>query len=215
MSELLGALGAGAIAGLGVAIPLGPVGILILETGLRRGWRHGAAAGLGAATVDGLYAAISVVAGSAVAAVIAPIAGPIRVVSAGVLVVIAVRGLLALRRRPGSAGSGETPAAEDLGPSLRRTWVSIVGLTAVNPLTVVYFSALVLGLPALGSSPAARAAFTLGCLVASGAWQLLLATIGAAFHRRLSERARTATGLAGDLLVLALAANILRSVLAG
>ena len=49
MGDPLAALGAGIVAGLGVAVPLGPIGILILETALRRGWGHGAAAGMGAA----------------------------------------------------------------------------------------------------------------------------------------------------------------------
>ena len=55
---------AGAIAGYGIAIPVGPVAVLIIELGVRRGLRLAAAAGLGAATADGLYALLAVLAGA-------------------------------------------------------------------------------------------------------------------------------------------------------
>jgi threonine/homoserine/homoserine lactone efflux protein len=50
---------AGVAAGLGIAIPVGAIAILIVETGLRRGFRLGAAAGAGAATVDGIYVLVA------------------------------------------------------------------------------------------------------------------------------------------------------------
>jgi threonine/homoserine/homoserine lactone efflux protein len=59
---------AGVAAGLGIAVPVGAIAILIVETGLRRGFRLGAAAGAGAATVDGIYALVAAVFGSALAA---------------------------------------------------------------------------------------------------------------------------------------------------
>jgi threonine/homoserine/homoserine lactone efflux protein len=38
------ALGAGALAGLGVALPLGAVGVLIVQEGISGGWRPASAA---------------------------------------------------------------------------------------------------------------------------------------------------------------------------
>ena len=49
---------AGAVAGYGIAIPVGAIAILILETGLQRGFRLAAAAGTGAAVADGIYATV-------------------------------------------------------------------------------------------------------------------------------------------------------------
>jgi threonine/homoserine/homoserine lactone efflux protein len=51
------ALIAGLSAGLAVAVPLGSIGVMIVDTGIRDGGRSAFAAGLGTATVDGLYAA--------------------------------------------------------------------------------------------------------------------------------------------------------------
>lgn len=204
MTELGPAFVAGAAAGLGVAIPFGPIGIIIVETSLRRGWAAGAAAGMGAATIDGIYAFVAAFAGAAVAGLVEPVAIPIRVVSAVVLAAIAIRGLLILRHRA-------RVVVGDLGPSLPRTYLTIVGLTAINPLTIVYFTALVVGLPALGST-AAKLSFSAGAAIGSGVWQLTISGVAALFHRRLTETARVVTGVVGDLIILGLAANILRSV---
>src|ERR1700704_2757998 len=94
---MIGALLAGAVAGFGVAIPVGPIAILILDTALRRGLRSGLAAGAGAATADGVYATIAGVGGVAIAGVIAPVSVPLRWASVAALVVIAARGLVAER----------------------------------------------------------------------------------------------------------------------
>ena len=70
---MVSSLVAGIAAGLAVAVPIGAIGILIIEAGLRRGFRAAAAAGAGAATVDGLYATTAAVFGGAVAALVEPI----------------------------------------------------------------------------------------------------------------------------------------------
>ena len=59
---------AGAIAGFGIAIPVGPVAVLIIELGVRRGLHTAVAAALGTATADVLYATLAVVAGAGIAA---------------------------------------------------------------------------------------------------------------------------------------------------
>ena len=46
----------GVVAGYGIAIPVGPIAILILELGLRRGFRIALSAGAGAASADLIYA---------------------------------------------------------------------------------------------------------------------------------------------------------------
>lgn len=210
---------AGIVAGLGVAVPLGPIAVLIVETGLRRGWRPAAAAGLGAGTVDLAFAAVAVSAGAIVAAALEPLLVPLRIAAALLLVAIALRGLAGIRRRSGPdashAGDASVTAADGTGPSLGRTWLTLVGLTAVNPTTLVYFAALAVGLPALGDSTGARLAFVVGAGLASVGWQLVLATAGALLRRRLAPRARVATALAGNVVILVLAAGILRGALAG
>ena len=219
------AFAAGVIAGYGVAVPVGAIAVLIVDASLRRGLRAGLAAGAGAATADGLYAGLAALAGAAIARLVAPIQTQLGWLSVAVLVVIAVRGLLMLRRE--LVGSAAAPAPEPTidgaaidatrigssGDSARRTYARFLGLTIINPMTVVYFAALVLGLPSLGNEAAERAAFVIGAFAASLSWQSLLAGVGAVVHRRLPVRSRLATSLLGNLIVLAFAANIARGLL--
>lgn len=199
----------GAVAGYGIAIPVGAIAILIIETGLRRGLAPGLAAGAGAASADGLYALIAALAGAAVARLLEPAAVELRVLSSIVLAAIAIRGLAGLARTRGQGG-----AIRDLPPSLRRTYLTLLGLTVVNPMTVVYFAALILGLPALGAGTAEKLAFVVGAFLASLSWQSLVAFVGSLFHRRLPVRLQLGVSLLGNLIVLGFALNIARSLVA-
>jgi threonine/homoserine/homoserine lactone efflux protein len=207
MEGLATAFVAGALAGYGVAIPVGAIAVLIIETAIRRGFRIGAGAGAGAATADGVYAVLAVVAGAALAAVIEPYARPLQLLSAVVLVAIAVRGLLALRagaRPVGDTAEGDAPT----GPGALATYVKFLGLTILNPMTIIYFAALVLGLPTIGSAAADRVAFVAGAFLASLSWQLVIAAFGAVVHHRLPPVAATVTSVVGNVIVLLFAASI-------
>jgi threonine/homoserine/homoserine lactone efflux protein len=216
---------AGVVAGYGVAIPVGAIAVLIVDATLRRGLRIGLAAGAGAATADGLYAGLAALAGAAIARLVTPIQTQLSWLSVGALVLIVIRGLIVLRRElarkpatdaaAGPAASGTEPDGSRgaSGESPRRTYLRFLALTIINPMTVVYFAALVLGLPSLGDGAAARVAFVAGAFLASISWQSLLAGVGAIVHRRLPARSRLATSLLGNLIVLAFAANIARGLL--
>ena len=204
---------AGAVAGLGIAIPVGAIAILIVETGLRRGFRLAAAAGAGAATVDGLYALVAAAFGAALAAILAPWEAPLRVLAVVVLVAIALRGLLGIRAlsRPVAADGAPIRAdveAAERGGSAVRTYGVFVAITLLNPVTVTYFAALILGLGSTGAGPAEKAAFVLGAFLASLAWQTLLAAVGAFLHRRLSPGLRAGVVLLGNAIILAFAIAI-------
>ena len=88
------------------------------------------------------------------------------------------------------------------------TYFRLLALTLLNPATVVYFAALILGLPAVGREPAERAAFVAGVFLSSLSWQELLAAIGALAHRRLPPTAQLIASLVGNLVVLGFAAAI-------
>jgi arginine exporter protein ArgO len=190
---------AGAVAGIGVALPLGAIGVLIVSEGLHRGWRPAAAAATGVALVDLGYAAVAVAAGTAVTSVLDGRTAPVRLIGAAVLALVAARGLWGLRR-PAAATPTDVPD--------HRVLFRFVALTAVNPLTAVYFVVLTAGLGDLVSGGSAGARFVLGVFVASWAWQLVLAGVGALAGARLPASARMATGLVGYLVVLGYAVRL-------
>ena len=198
---------AGVIAGYGIAIPVGAIAILIVETGLRRGFRTGFSAGAGAATADLVYAFLAVLVGQSLAQSLNPYAGGLRLVSGVVLIGLGGWGVWkALDARRGEPEL-EQAVREDRG--VLRTYLQFSGLTLLNPLTVAYFAALILGGSAALESWGDRAAFVIGAALASLSWQSLLAGIGAAAHRRVSPRVQVWLSVLGNLIVIALGVRML------
>ena len=202
MTDLAEPLVAGLVAGYGVAIPVGAIGVLVVDAGMRGGFRPAAAAASGVAAADLLYAALAAAAGTAIAALLEPWQRTVQLVAAAVLVGVAALGFWHLRARR-EADPARTP------PSGRSMFVRFLALTSVNPATVAYFAALIAGLPAVASAPAeAKVVFVIAAGLASLSWQLALGAAGATLHHRLPPAARFWTGVAGNALVLALAARM-------
>jgi arginine exporter protein ArgO len=197
---LLPALAAGLLAGLGVALPLGAVGVLLLQEGMLRGRRSALLAAAGVATVDLGYAAAAVLAGGLVTRALTGHEREVRLTSALVLGGLAVAGLA----RAAPTRSAAPATARHTGGAFWR----FLALTAINPLTAVYFTVLATGLgERLRSGPSATA-FVLGVFAASLAWQAVLAVAGAALGSRLPAGARTWTSAVGYAVVLVLAVGL-------
>jgi arginine exporter protein ArgO len=192
---------AGVVAGYGVAVPVGAIAVLIAGLTARTSLRVGAAAGLGAATADGVYALVAVLGGAALAGLIAPIATPLRWLAAAVLLALAAHTAYgAVRRRHGS------PERPDRPTTALRAYLGILGLTLLNPATVVYFAALVLGRGGAGGG----FWFVAGAFLASASWQLLIAGGGSLVGRILTgERGRLITALVSSAVIAVLAVQIL------
>ncbi|MGV9556860.1 LysE family transporter [Streptomyces sp. NPDC003401] len=204
------ALVAGLVAGYGIAVPVGAVGTYLVSLTARTSLRTGASAALGVATADGLYALLATLGGSALAAALRPVLGPLRWASALVLLALAVRGAATAVRHHRARRLVVRTAPAPSGPA--RAWLGMLGLTLLNPATVVYFAALVLGTGAADAvRPAERAVFVLAAFAASASWQLLLAGSGALLGRALTgHRGRLLTALGSSAVMTALA---LRSVI--
>lgn len=206
-ADLLSAFLIGAVAGYAIAIPVGPIALLIVRTGVRRGFPVAAAAGAGAATVDLVYAMLALVVGGAVASGLASVAAPMRLAAAAVLTYLAVRLLV----RSGRARS-DLDSTDDR--SAARTFVMFFGLTLLNPATVAYFVTLAVGLPAIVQDAGSRIAFAVGAALASLSWQTVLAAIGAALHTRLTPRMELATTLLSSVILVVFALKIASDALA-
>ncbi|WP_434219604.1 LysE family transporter [Amycolatopsis nalaikhensis] len=204
-AAVTGALVAGLLAGYGIAIPVGAVATYLVALTARTSLRTGLAAALGVASADGLYALVAVLGGAAIAGVVTPVAGPLRLVSAGVLVVLAVRGAWqALRSHRAATARPVTPLAPG------RAYVSLLGITLVNPTTVVYFTALVVGDRAgTAVSVLEQGVFVVAAFAASASWQALLAGGGALLGRLLTgPRGRLTTALVSSAVITALAVRL-------
>ena len=201
------ALVAGLLAGYGIAVPVGAVATYLVSLTARTSLRTGVCAALGVATADGLYALVATV-GTAVAALLRPVLGPLRWAAALVLVALAVRGAATAVRhyRDHRLAIRATPPP----PSPARAYLGLLGITLLNPTTVLYFAALVLGTRAQEAvRPLEQGVFVLAAFVASASWQLVLAGGGALLGRALTgHRGRLVTALVSSAVITALAVRM-------
>lgn len=193
----------GIIAGYGIAIPVGPIGILILELGIGRGFSTAFSAGAGTATADLIYATIASTAGAFLVSVLAPYAQTVRTVSAIVLIGFGV--WLLYNGLRGRKRSKEVSAMSRID-----TYGMFLGLTLLNPVTVAYFTTLILGLRVgAAASPIDIFLFVIGAFSASFSWQTLLALISGLAHKRLSPKLQSVTFAFGNCVVILLGILIL------
>jgi arginine exporter protein ArgO len=208
---VIAVLVAGLLAGYGIAMPVGAVATYLVALTARTSLKIGACAALGVATADGLYALIAVIGGATLTHVIEPIMLPLRWASALVLIALAARsGATAIsqyRKRQTAARTDRTP----ISPA--RAYLGLLGMTMMNPATVIYFAALVLGSQtAADPNHLEQSMFVLAAFAASASWQLLLAGGGALLGRVLtSSRGRLITAIASSTLITALAIHLLVS----
>jgi arginine exporter protein ArgO len=202
------ALASGVVAGLGVAMPLGAVGVLLVQEGASRGARRALSGAAAVASVDALYCALALlVGGVATPRLTAWRPWPALVGGVALLVVAGVGLRRGLARRDGEAPDEATglrrgPAeARDATPAALRRYALFFGLTAVNPATLVSFTALASGLALLTDRPTTAGAFVAGVGAASFGWQALLVVVGGLLGGRAGPRVRRATTVVGNAVV--------------
>jgi threonine/homoserine/homoserine lactone efflux protein len=203
------ALEAGLTVGVVIATQFGAVSALLLETAVRAGPRAGAAAGLGIASVDMAYATGAVVAGGAARAGLAAHLAEVRAVAAVILALVGVHGLWALTRGSSRDQRAEAPTLGDVSwrfgvPSAQ--YVRFVGLTAINPMTIVYFGSVTASLSLSGV--AEGVAFLVGAGTASALWHLALSLAAGHAGRRFTPRIRRVVSIAGRLAVVVMAIRL-------
>jgi arginine exporter protein ArgO len=198
----------GLTAGYGIAIPVGAVAVLIINVGMRCGFRVGFSAGAGAAAADFMYATIAVLAGTAVAGLLEPIASYLQIVSGLILIAIGSWGIGHGLKHANTTSR----SAEVCGPV--RMFGQFLGITIVNPLTIVYFVALIIGRDSTSLTLSDRVAFVIGVGMASLSWQTLLAGIGTAGHRKLPPRFQVVAIISGNIVVIGLGLRVLAALAA-
>jgi len=199
----------GLIAGYGIAIPLGAIGVLIVQTAMRRGFKLGFYAGAGAATADFLYAVLASVAGGMIGVILSNIQTPLRIASGSVLAVMGIWGIYGSVRHLRKHDQLK-PNRTIVSTNGAAVYAQFVGMTILNPLTIVYFSALILGKTT--SHPQTMATvglFVIGAGLASFSWHSLIAAIGAIAHRTLPAVFQHILGILGGCIVMGLGIKII------
>jgi len=171
----------GALIGLAVAAPVGPIGVLCINRTLADGRLIGFASGLGAALADAIYAAIAAFGVTAVAGALVHTQTWLRLVGGLFLLALGLRIFFA---RPAVAGAQAAPART--AGALGTTFV----LTLTNPATILAFAAIFSGLGlAKGGRTYTDASLMVGGVFAGSAlWWLALSTAVGMVRDRLDAR---------------------------
>jgi threonine/homoserine/homoserine lactone efflux protein len=167
--------------GFAIAASPGPIFFLCLRRTLVSGRLTGLFSGFGVATVDGFYAAVATFGVAALTSAFVAGRRPLAIVGGAVLVVLGARILLAPKH---SSGPGLQSVTKT---SLLLAYASTVGLTITNPTTILSFAALAatLGLGTSGSL-VKPAVVTLGVLLGSAVWWIVLVTATSLLRTRMT-----------------------------
>jgi threonine/homoserine/homoserine lactone efflux protein len=171
----------GLLAGLFIAVPVGPVNVLCISRTLSKGWRSGLISGFGAATADMLYGGI---AGFSITFVIQFLLREefwIRLVGGILLVLI---GISYYFKKPQSLSAQKQAEPE------HSDYISTLLLTLTNPTTVLSFLAI---LASLGMKEDLASWLTLllvaGIFCGSMLWWIVLISIVNRLRDRIDDRA--------------------------
>lgn len=183
----------GFILGFTIAAAVGPISLLVIRRTLAEGRVVGLASGLGVATADGTYGAIAAFGLGAITQVLVE-ARPILGFVGGVFLLwLAWKTARAEPRDPATV----TPRRRG---GLAGAYLSILGLTLTNPMTILSFGALFAGLGVTSGDTAGAAVITLGVFLGSSAWWMVLTWLVAALRSRVTttwiRRINLASGVA-------------------
>jgi threonine/homoserine/homoserine lactone efflux protein len=175
MEPLLFAGLKGLAVGFSIAAPVGPIGLLCIRRTLWRGWRHGFATGMGAATADMVYGLVAAAGLTALTEALVSARQPLQFVGGAMLILL---GLTFVR--------AEAPAdrvdADSSG--LAAAYATTFLLTLTNPATILSFIAVMAGLGAM-SANGQTVMLVAGVFVGSAAWWLALSTTITLIRHRL------------------------------
>lgn len=167
----------GFLAGLALAIPLGPMAVLLITTTIKKGRSVAVFGALAMASVDFLYALMVFALGDLVLQFIGDWVYPLRVLGSILLIWVAAQIFLSARKPIQELGEESTSKAS----SILATYTTFFGLTVINPATAFYFVGVTPSVSAISGGNGfglGALIFALGVFIASVIWQNLL-VIGA------------------------------------
>ena len=187
----------GLVLGFTIAAAVGPISLLVIRRTLAEGRLVGIVSGMGVATADGTYGASAAFGLTAIIDLLVDWRRALGLIGGVFLLWLAWR---TFRSVPGEAA---TTANGRRG--LAGAYLSTLGLTLTNPMTILSFAALFVGLGVTGGDAAGAASLTLGVFGGSAAWWFVLVTVVGAFRSRLTPTALRRVNMASGLLIGAFA----------
>ena len=166
------------IVGFTIAAAVGPISLLTIRRTIAHGRLYGLVSGFGVATADASYAGIAAFGLTAITSVLVAQRFLLGLVGGAVIVALGVRTMLS---KPGEV------ARDAERPGLVGAFASIYALTLTNPMTILSMAAVFAGFGfAAGASFLDAALVTLGFLIGSSLWWVVLTTMVGWLRGRVS-----------------------------
>jgi threonine/homoserine/homoserine lactone efflux protein len=181
------------VLGLGIAMPVGPIGVLVIRRSLTEGRNYGIASGLGAATADGLYGLIATLGLSLIASLLTGIQFYTRLIGGVFLFYLAWQ---IYNSKPSQKAANAKNSS-----SLMGAYLSTLLLTFSNPATILFFFGVVSSLKISGHGWAVVLGFFLG----SALWWIALSSVASSLGSRMDAKALRVVNIVSSLVIVAFA----------
>lgn len=188
----------GFILGFSIAASVGPIALLVIRRTLAEGRTVGLVSGMGVATADGTYGAIAAFGLTAVTDLLVDWRRALALIGGTFLLWVAWRTFSAVP--PTDPDELETPAR-----GLPGAYLSTLALTLTNPMTILSFAALFIGLGVAGEDAASATVLTAGVFAGSACWWVVLTAVIARFRSRVTPRALRWVNIGSGLIIGAFA----------
>lgn len=197
----------GLVLGFTIAAAVGPISLLCIRRTLVEGRLVGLVSGMGVATADATYGAIAAFGLTAITDLLVDWRRMLGLVGGAFLLWLAWR---TFRSVPGEAATGGANGRRGLPGA----YLSTLGLTLTNPMTILSFAALFIGLGVTAGDAAGAALLTLGVFAGSAGWWVVLVTAVGAFRSRLTPTGLRRVNIASGLIIGAFAVVAIASAVA-
>lgn len=204
MNEFL----SGALIGLALAAPVGPVGILCIRLALTQGRWASAAAGLGAAAADAIFGAIAGLGLILVQSFIAENQMALGLIGGSIVIGL---GISTLRT---STTFDDKPATL---MSLSKDFATTFSMAITNPATMVAAFGLIAAVGPIDQSNDSYAGgrLVVGIFLGSGLWWLALASAAIGLRQRITRKLAWINKFSGGLFIAFGAVLVARAVTGG
>lgn len=169
----------GILIGFSLAIPVGPIGLLLIRRTLTHGRMAGLVSGLGAATADGIYGSIAGFGLTLFSNFLMNNSLVLRLMGGAFLCYLGVRIFISKPREKTTKGTEHGSIGN---------YLSTLILTLTNPLTIISFAALFAasGAVSVPGEPHLTGILILGVFCGSSLWWVILSGIISLFHGKLN-----------------------------
>ncbi len=169
--------------GLGVSIPLGPIGILCIQRTMNKGFFAGFISGVGAASADIIYAIVAGFGISIIKDFLIEYQMPIRIIGSLFLAFVGYKIFI-------SNPAKEIRKLRNEGQNYFKDFITSFLVTISNPITIVAFGAIFAGFDMVGEGAKLLNIIVLLIMVFAGsiAWWLFLISTVSIFRKKIRLR---------------------------